>query len=126
MVITKWCAAFGLALLVGLSGCANVLNFHNLELAQDDASVDATTPGQGSGEASVDAALDRVGPKDGAGMGDAGADAACTLCGGQCVDVTSDHAHCGSCANTCLASQVCQAGQCACTGNETLCGTAAG
>ncbi len=42
--------------------------------------------------------------------------AACrTSCGGTCVDVGSDNAHCGACGVACGASEQCSLGQCAAT-----------
>lgn len=36
-----------------------------------------------------------------------------TLCGTQCFDLQNDPAHCGQCATTCAAEQVCNKGKCA-------------
>lgn len=47
-----------------------------------------------------------------------------TDCGGTCVDLQTDHDHCGSCAYSCtLASFVCQNGKCICGPTNTSCGT---
>jgi len=51
----------------------------------------------------------------GAGGGDAGqggATGACTTCDGACVDVANDPRHCGGCAVTCDAAQICDHGAC--------------
>jgi hypothetical protein len=37
-------------------------------------------------------------------------------CGGICLDLSSDAAHCGDCDNACQAGDTCVAGQCACPG----------
>jgi streptogramin lyase len=43
------------------------------------------------------------------------------LCGNTCVDLSSDSAHCGSCANACPTGSTCQAGLC-CASGLTSCG----
>lgn len=43
------------------------------------------------------------------------------VCGGACVDTTSDVAHCGRCGNVCPTGQSCIAGACACPTGRTLC-----
>src|SRR5262245_15658035 len=47
-----------------------------------------------------------------------------TLCGGTCVDVLSDAAHCGGCASECEPGYVCDGGSCKlrCAEGHTLCG----
>ncbi len=45
-------------------------------------------------------------------------------CGGVCVDVQSNPAHCGTCGNACAPGTACQGGACACTGGTTSCGGA--
>lgn len=35
-----------------------------------------------------------------------------TTCGGQCVDISTDHAHCGSCGHACAAGVQCVSGSC--------------
>jgi hypothetical protein len=114
MVIRRWAVWVAVAFLFSLCACANFWKFQSL---QDDlgadAGLDATTgvsPGGDGGSA-----------PDGGGGPDA---VACTMCGGQCVDLTSSLQNCGGCNKRCLASQICQAGACACTDNQTLCGAA--
>ena len=38
-----------------------------------------------------------------------------TRCGSACVNLSSDHAHCGACSSPCGAGQACSAGLCVCT-----------
>jgi hypothetical protein len=56
--------------------------------------------------------------------GPAAADPAHQLCGGVCVDTTTDLLNCGSCAVTCPAGQICDLGNCStpCPAGQTLCG----
>jgi hypothetical protein len=44
-------------------------------------------------------------------------------CDGVCVDIASDHAHCGGCNHECHASEVCSGGTCSteCPSGETVC-----
>jgi hypothetical protein len=42
-------------------------------------------------------------------------------CGGACVDMGADPAHCGACGVTCAAAQVCAAGACGCPGDRAEC-----
>ncbi len=60
------------------------------------------------------------------GMSDAAADTATgcsgcganqTCCNNQCVDVTSNEAHCGTCGNACGTGQTCSTGSCKCMGS---------
>jgi hypothetical protein len=54
-------------------------------------------------------------PQPAAAVPDAGVsgpDMGCYLCSGQCTDVTSDVAHCGSCDKVCKPKQKCTAGVC--------------
>src|SRR6266566_3298616 len=46
-----------------------------------------------------------------------------TMCGSDCLNLDSDHDHCGSCTHACASSQVCSSGQCSstCSGNTTSC-----
>jgi len=45
-------------------------------------------------------------------------------CGGTCVALDSDPAHCGACGNACGALQVCDGGACACAPDVAACGGA--
>ena len=45
-------------------------------------------------------------------------------CGGVCVDVQSNPAHCGTCGNACAPGTACQGGACACASGTTSCGGA--
>ena len=97
-VIAKHVWSFGVALLVGVSACGEVST-----LVPDG--------GEGSmiddGPSSIDAP-------------------ACSQCGVNCVDLTTDLNNCGSCDTKCSAGQVCRGGQCACaSGNQSLCGAGA-
>lgn len=44
------------------------------------------------------------------------------LCGGVCVDPSTDNTNCGGCATVCPMSQVCSAGSCGCRAGQTMCG----
>jgi hypothetical protein len=46
-----------------------------------------------------------------------------TLCAGECIDVSSDPAHCGACATACAAAEVCAGGACdaECPADQTEC-----
>jgi hypothetical protein len=48
------------------------------------------------------------------GGGEAGSGSGCedTLCGGDCVDLSSDTRHCGSCFDACAGNQQCSGGRC--------------
>lgn len=47
-----------------------------------------------------------------------------TLCGGSCLNIKTDAAHCGSCSNACPSGSTCAAGACTCSGASTMsCGT---
>jgi len=46
------------------------------------------------------------------------------LCGGICVDITSDSRNCGGCQTACGTGQACVASACTCTGALTACGAA--
>lgn len=47
-----------------------------------------------------------------------------TACGGRCVSLLSDAAHCGACGTACGALSVCSAGACTCAPGATACGAA--
>jgi hypothetical protein len=47
-----------------------------------------------------------------------------TACGGRCVSLLSDAAHCGACGNACGDAEVCSAGACGCGVGATTCGDA--
>lgn len=40
------------------------------------------------------------------------ADAALTDCAGSCLDLRTDHDHCGTCGNACASGEMCSSGQC--------------
>ncbi len=61
----------------------------------------------------ADAAMDVVVPDTGM---------ACTPCGNECVDLTSNTLHCGACGVACLGGQTCQASACKCPVGQTSCG----
>jgi hypothetical protein len=44
-----------------------------------------------------------------------------TCCGGSCVDIESNTAHCGRCNRSCRADQVCEGGVCTCPGTAHEC-----
>src|SRR5258708_804650 len=95
--------ARGVALLLGGSACG------------EEGPLLAPPPGGDAGPATTD---------DGPASGDAVA--ACSQCGSSsCVDLAKDLKNCGSCNNECSAGHVCRGGQCACAGNQALCGTGA-
>ena len=60
------------------------------------------------------------------GTADAGLDAAttdgasCTMCGGACVDLTSDSRNCGSCGTDCGPAASCMGGRCEATGGKDM------
>lgn len=65
------------------------------------------------------------GEKDKEGMGpQVECAAGSTACGGECVTVTSDNAHCGACGNVCPAGAPCEGGVCSCPSGEQACGGA--
>jgi hypothetical protein len=75
-------------------GCNALAGIEEGVLAQgddggSDASVDVATPGDGGN------------PRDSAIGADGGCATGLTPCGASCVDLTSDPAHCGSCAHAC-------------------------
>jgi hypothetical protein len=47
--------------------------------------------------------------------------AAASQCNGVCVDLQTDGAHCGSCANACPSGATCAAGKCQCAASATVC-----
>ena len=49
---------------------------------------------------------------DGGGVVDAGCPTGQARCGGTCIDVTGDDAHCGACDTTCAGAQHCAGGTC--------------
>ena len=51
-------------------------------------------------------------------------DAGLTVCGDQCVDTTTDEAHCGGCDTLCGPYAACIDGQCVCPDGVTTCGDA--
>ena len=55
---------------------------------------------------------------------DAGASDACTQCGVECVDTTTDPRHCGGCGTTCATGAACVAGMCksSCPTGQVSCG----
>ena len=100
--IAKQLRSFGLALLLGVSACG-----------KDAISLD-TPDGGDVGLSTTD-----DGPSSDNGI------AACSQCGSSCVDLAKDVNNCGSCNNQCSAGRVCRGGQCACAGNQALCGAGA-
>jgi hypothetical protein len=44
------------------------------------------------------------------------------VCGGQCVDTSTDLANCGGCGNACAEGKTCQGGACVCPTGTTVCG----
>lgn len=72
-------------------------------------------PGMDAGPGSVDAGpgVD-AGPSPACGVGE-------VLCGGACVDLASDAAHCGACGNACEAGFACTAGDCVCPPGSPVC-----
>lgn len=74
-------------------------------------------------ESDADVPVD--GPADGAeDPGEEGCAEGLTLCFGRCVDIGSDHAHCGGCGNVCAPHETCTDGACLleCPSGETNCG----
>jgi hypothetical protein len=45
-----------------------------------------------------------------------------SVCGGTCVDTSSDDRHCGACGTACTQAEVCVEGSCQCQQGATLCG----
>ncbi len=45
------------------------------------------------------------------------------LCGNACLDLATDSANCGACANACAGGTICKAGACACPTGQSLCGS---
>ena len=43
-------------------------------------------------------------------------------CNGQCLNIATDPANCGSCGNVCAQGTTCQASACICPGGGTVCG----
>lgn len=69
--------------------------------------------------------IDETYKKDAGGAPGGGADSGvpCTMCGVECVDTTSDPAHCGQCFFPCDAvGSTCRAGACTCPEGRVLCG----
>ena len=99
---------------VSLSVCSAVADGGAIDAADVDAAVDAadaSAPAPDAG-APVDA-----GTIDGAPTADASTsdDAACctnTICGGACVDLTTDCHNCGACGVSCAATESCTLGVC--------------
>ena len=46
----------------------------------------------------------------------------CTMCSGQCVDVTTSTLNCGACGVACLGGQTCEASACKCPVGQAFCG----
>jgi len=53
---------------------------------------------------------------------DGGEGGVCTVCNGQCVDVTSNAFNCGACGVVCPGGQTCQASACKCEVDKAFCG----
>jgi hypothetical protein len=104
--------------LCALCGCADLWNFKNFETSTGDESPDATTGTLRDAGSDARAPVEDVAILDALPSMDA-----CTVCSGQCLDLTSDHGNCGKCGNACLASQTCQDGVCMCPGGLALCGS---
>jgi hypothetical protein len=107
-----------LPLVFGDSGCALIDSFQGFTGAMPDshydADTDATAPPLDGSHESGDAPSDH---RDGSSEADVSADACPTgtgsaVCGGSCVDTTTDDANCGSCGSTCGAPSYCSGGQC--------------
>jgi len=92
----------------------------------DAATIDSSVPidsGAGVADAgAADAAVEDAGQVDTGATLDAGAPDACcedTVCGGACVDLTTDMNNCGACGTVCAATLVCIAGSCtSCDGSD--------
>jgi hypothetical protein len=65
---------------------------------------------------SFDVAPAGSGTDDGGGEG-----GMCTVCGADCVDLTTSSAHCGKCETACGNGQTCQASACACPSGQAFC-----
>lgn len=63
-----------------------------------------------------------VGPAAGTSGASAACDPELSDCSGECVSLSTDSLHCGSCSNACGTGEVCTAGVCACSGTLTDCG----
>jgi hypothetical protein len=86
-----------------------------VDAATADAPADATT----ADAALVDAALADATAMEAA----SGCDAGLVACGATCVDLSSDHDHCGTCGTACALGQTCCAGSCTSTDvDSTNCG----
>lgn len=59
----------------------------------------------------------------GGGGGEPACPAGQDRCGDACVDLATDEAHCGACATSCAATQVCAGGACGCQAGLSPCGT---
>jgi hypothetical protein len=57
-----------------------------------------------------------------AGGGSDGCPGGLSACGGQCIDLSSDAANCGSCGQVCAQGQPCAGGSCGCPAGATPCG----
>lgn len=100
----------GLFLVVG---CATGQPATDLVAAHKDGGIIA----KGDGGFTHDSGTTQPQPTDDAG----GSQTTCTgtICGGQCVDTTSDPANCGTCGLACASGETCSNGQCTGGGSTT-------
>ncbi len=76
-----------------------------------------------SWQAPEDGSSDAVDASDTTSDGSDGCGPGLADCGGACVDLSSDHSNCGSCANECEPAEVCGGGECVieCPPGQTEC-----
>jgi len=94
------------------------------ESGGSDAAVDVTAADSGGSDGTaVESGVDAGGPDVGSGP-EGGPTLCCggVLCGGSCVDPTTDLGNCGSCGHACAPDQACAGG--ACAPCSTVCGGA--
>jgi hypothetical protein len=121
--------AFVGLLAAGMAACGTVLGLGGYENAPADAGLDSGPSGGGDVENAelVDAIGDTGPDATGDAAVDAGPDAssACVdsscpltcdagylLCGGACVNLTTDRSNCGGCGAVCTGTATCQGGVC--------------
>lgn len=86
-------------------------------LPEDREDEDAGTERNGDANTGEDTDLDANGespPDDASETTDSSCGGGEFNCGGACVDIDSDDAHCGECGNSCAADETCESGNCNC------------